>query len=502
MDSQDEKKKLPKRWLLGIAIYATVFILIIATANIGAINAFLGKVLRILRPVLIGLVIAYLGNPFFRFFERKAFCKLRPQSLRRTLSLICTYLVFVLIVALLLGLILPQLIDSIQDFAANYESYVESAIAQTNKLIIKINGSLERITQTPAVLEPLDKDTFYGRLTDLLQKFNFSDPGKTDILIDGTLDPITDTLGSAASLLTDSFLGLFISLYLLSSKEKRYRQIMKLRNALFNDKVNGRITRFCQLADRSFGSFLEGKLIDSLIIGILAFILFSIFKIPYAVLIATFVGLTNVIPVIGPFIGAIPTAFIILLAEPSKVIPFILLVFFIQQLDGNIIGPKILGNNTGISPLCVIIAIATMTSLWGLLGALLGVPIFATIMALADYYIEDRLQRKGLPADTESYYPADSAVDPVKDMQSSGSRLIKSLEKAVLLAHKKQEAREELTRRDRTSLRLYALAERVHIVSDISDETYHHFSVDEAAKAAEKESNAYMAELNSTNDAE
>ena len=219
-----------------------------------------------------------------------------------------------------------------------------------------------------------------------------------------------------------------------------------------------------------------------------------ILDIPYAILIATFIGITNIIPVIGPFIGAIPSAFIILLADPSKVVPFLIMVIILQQIDGNIIGPKILGNNTGVSSLCVIISIATLSSLWGLLGAILAVPLFATVLELSDLYIAERLQKKGLPSGLESYYAAGIDIDPVKDVRSSTNKTINKLEKRVLAIQKKltEDPSATLKRDERLSLKLYELAYKFHILSDVSDETYLSVTTAQTEEQAAYESDCKM----------
>lgn len=478
----EEKKILKTRLFKGAVIYAILFLTIITIANITVINETLDRFMTILRPVLIGLVIAYLCNPFFRFFEAKVFSKLTPSALRRAVSLICTYLSVLLIILLLLALILPQLANSIGDFLQNYEAYSASAVLQINKGINRLNALIGQVTQSENTVPPLEASALSGWIMDRIKSIDV----QTLVNSQNVLAPITNTISNAFSAVTDTIFGLFISIYLLSTKEKRYRQIMKLRNALFSDRINGRITKLCQIADRSFGKFLEGKIIDSLIIGVLAYIVIAILEIPYAILIATFIGITNIIPVIGPFIGAIPTAFIILLADSTKVIPFLIVVIILQQIDGNIIGPKILGNNTGVSSLCVIISIATMSALWGLLGALLAVPLFATVLELSDLYIAERLQKKGLPSGLESYYPAGVDIDPVKDVRSSSNKTIDKLEKRVLSIQKKQKENPEieLSRKDRISIKLYELAYKFHVLSDVSDETYRNVSTEQVEEQA------------------
>jgi predicted PurR-regulated permease PerM len=183
---------------------------------------------------------------------------------------------------------------------------------------------------------------------------------------------------------------------LLINKEKRYAQIMRFRRAFLSDKVNTFITTVCTTADRSFGGFLRGKILDSSIVGVLVYCLISLVGVPYAILLAVIVAITDIVPVIGPFIGVIPSAVIVLLTDPGKVIPFLLCILLVQQIDGNILAPKILGENTGISSLCVIIAISTMGSLFGLIGMIIGVPLMAVIYDLVRKFVysDKRLRRR------------------------------------------------------------------------------------------------------------
>ena len=286
-------------------------------------------------------------------------------------------------------------------------------------------------------------------------------------------------------MLADTLFGFFISLYLLSTKEKRYAQVMKLRRALFGNAVNQKITDFCRVADRSFGGFIEGKLLDSLIIGVLTYVIISIFQIPYALLIAAFVGVTNIVPIIGPILGAIPTSFILLLTAPAKVIPFLIIIVVIQQLDGNVIGPKILGNNTGVSSLCVVIAIATMGSLWGLVGMILGVPLFATVLELVDELAVEKLQKKGMPSGLENYYAGDTVVDPEKNVYSTTDKIVQRLERHALRIEKKLNRGEALTRKERYLMWCYRMAHKYHIVNELSDEGQARFAAEDAAHDAE-----------------
>ncbi len=373
--------------LLGLAI---AFIII----KRESFSAFIGYVFRILRPVTIGAVIAYLCNPIFRMFENFVFAGIRSFSAKRTLSLIGTYIVLFLIFAVLLMLIIPQLLTSVLDFLNNYEELIANALENVNNLLHQINNRLNM--QIP----DLKADTLKQGLDWIVQ--NVDVDALMDRLLSGnTILLLFEYIEDAFFVVTDIIFGLFISLYLLAGKEKLYAKIMRTRKALFNHSINERITRVCTIADKSFGGFLRGKILDSTIVGVLVYIVISIMDVPYPLLISVLIGITDIVPVVGPFIGVIPSAVIILLTDPIKVIPFLLAILVVQQIDGNIIAPKILGENTGVSSLCVMIAITVMGAIWGLAGMVLGVPFFATIIELTNEFLDKRLKAKGLPTEIE-----------------------------------------------------------------------------------------------------
>ncbi len=388
-----EQAKPKKHIFFALGIYATVFFILLLISNIDAFRQWFGVILRLFRPLIIGLIIAYLFNPFFRFFEYKMLFKIRQHSLRRGLSLFFTYLVLFLIVAILMMLIIPQLIESIVNFTSNSETFLNNTVSDINGFIATLNERFSANQGNGTAIPYLNAQNIRDNVQKFFASLNF-DAEK----ILGSLDTATifSTVENAFTVVVDVILGLFISLYFLHTKEKRYAQVMRLRRAFFSDSVNEKITRVCTVADKSFGGFLRGKILDSCIVGVLVYIAISIMGVPYAILIAVIVAITDIVPVIGPFIGVIPSAIIILLTDPSKVIPFLLCILIVQQIDGNIIAPKILGENTGVSSLCVIIAISTMGGLWGLVGMVVGVPLFATVLELTSDYLDGRLKKKGL----------------------------------------------------------------------------------------------------------
>ncbi len=452
-----------KKRMNWIAALMILLLAIFVTLQMQNINLWLGYVLRVLRPVLIGLVLAYLCNPIFRLFERKIFGAMRPYGLRRALSLLCTYLVLFLIFAILLLLIVPQLISSIFDFFENYEEYLETTMVNVNGLLDSINSSFSlEIPHMDATSIKLWIANFLENME--LQSFLGEQITPENIwMLIGMIEDIV-------LILADVILGLFISLYILNSKERQYAQTMRFREAFLPPAVNERLTNICSIADRSFGGFLRGKLLDSTLVGIIVYILISILKIPYAPLIAVIIGITDIVPVIGPFIGVIPSAVIILLADPMLVIPFLLCILVVQQLDGNIIAPKILGDNTGVSSLCVMIAITLLGAIWGLVGMVVAVPLFATVMELSGSFLEKRLRKKGLPVETESYY-GQKAETKTAASRVGKKKLEKNTERPFAAGGKGT-----LTDDERTCLRAYLLSVKHGVLRARNEESFAAFA--------------------------
>ncbi|HBF15676.1 MAG TPA: hypothetical protein DDW30_08390 [Clostridiales bacterium] len=487
--NENEQKNPDKRLVTWIIVYAVVFFLIVALSNLSAINSFLARVLDVLAPVLLGLCIAYLINPLFRIFERRVFYRVRPTSLRRTLALLLTYAVVIALIAGLLLLIIPQLIGSIKTFAGSFNSHMDSLVEQLNTVIDWLNARLPEQNGSPAIT-PLDRATvlkkvneLWSSLMELLKKSMDS----------GSISRVIAILGQTASVVTDIILAIFISLYVLATKELRYAQVKKLRTAWIPERINATLTRILSIADRSFGGFLRGKLLDSSIVGVLVYLFCLIARVPNPVLIAVIVGITDIIPVIGPFIGVIPSAVIILLTDPIKVIFFLIAILVIQQIDGNIIAPKILGDNTGVSSLCVMIAIIVMGSLWGLVGMIVGVPLFATVLELLKIRIGKRLAAKGLPDETESYYAPDAYAGTPESARGIRPRRKRRNTEASAEATNVTTGAGRLSRTERLNLGTLSLAMRHGLFRDPSDEALEAFAADEAQ---------FLAKINAATQAE
>ena len=416
-------KRLKKRTVFYI-VATVIALLLFAFAVHEPMIAVFKYVLSILSPLIIGLVIAYLCDPILEFFEYRIFKRLHNGSLKRGLSLFFTIIVAFSIVAIVAVMMIPQLYLSITELFRNSETYINSLLSwlQTglNKLTANLPMDIVDISDIDKLMV-LIEDMFgsaENALSELIAELQ-------EIASEGNLwERVWAMLLGLFNSVKNLFIGLFIAFYTLASKEKRVAQIRKFRKAMLSEKSDGKVEDFIALADKTFGGFIFGKILDSLVIGVLTFVLLSIFEVsPYNMLIATFVGLTNVIPVFGPFIGAIPSFFVVLISNPGKAILFLVLILIIQQLDGNIIGPKILGDNTGVSSLCVIIAIAVCSAMWGVVGMIIGVPIFAVVIEMMKRTLEKKLAAKGEPTDTMAYYPSDAVGNAEKDLYYEHSTL-------------------------------------------------------------------------------
>ena len=436
-------KRLKKRTVFYI-VATVIALLLFAFAVHEPMIAVFKYVLSILSPLIIGLVIAYLCDPILEFFEYRIFKRLHNGSLKRGLSLFFTIIVAFSIVAIVAVMMIPQLYHSITELFRISETYINSLLSwlQTglNKLTANLPMDIVDISDIDKLMV-LIEDMFgsaENALSELIAELQ-------EIASEGNLwERVWAMLLGLFNSVKNLFIGLFIAFYTLASKEKRVAQIRKFRKAMLSEKSDGKVEDFIALADKTFGGFIFGKILDSLVIGVLTFVLLSIFEVsPYNMLIATFVGLTNVIPVFGPFIGAIPSFFVVLISNPGKAILFLVLILIIQQLDGNIIGPKILGDKTGVSSLCVFIAIAVCSAMWGVVGMIIGVPIFAVVIEMMKRTLEKKLAAKGEPTDTMAYYPSDAVGNAEKDLYYEHTRRKPFVDKARngILSHLGRQAK-------------------------------------------------------------
>ncbi|MDU5022253.1 MAG: AI-2E family transporter, partial [Clostridiales bacterium] len=329
-------------------------------------SVFAGKIseiISILQPFIIGGVLAYLLNFILVFVEDKLLSKnkfknLKPKS-KRALGLLATYLVAFILIALFIQFVLPQLAESIMGLVNDIPTYVTnlSDLIATHTKDLNVDQEYLNLA--------------VNKLTDFINYIIG--------LAAGLIPVLGEALRIVASSVWNILLGLIVSIYLLIDKENFCALSRKMVWALFNEKHAKRILELVERSNDTFGKFLSGKIIDSAIIGVLTFIVLTIFKMPYVLLISVIIGITNIIPFFGPFFGAIPATIIILFVSPVKALWFILIIIVIQQLDGNIIGPKILGDSIGISAFWILFSLLVAGKFLGLVGMIIGVPLFAII---------------------------------------------------------------------------------------------------------------------------
>lgn len=413
-----EKKKEKANWnirpYLAVALLTfIVFCLCIAVFFIilrfNGVKAGWDKLMKVLQPIIIGGVIAYLINPVMKFIERHLDkpmqAKIKSEKGRkkfcRTVGTFGALAFFLLIIFLLIEMIVPQLIQSISGVVTDLPNQVNGFIKWTDN-IAKNNN------QWAAVLEEAVR-----KGSDFLQNW-FKNSFLPDI--NTYITEITSGVINVAKVLINALVGLIIAVYLLLSKEKFVGQAKKIIYALIPAKQANVVIHTIRKSNEIFGGFISGKILDSAIIGVLCYIVLVIMRMPYTLLVSVIVGCTNVIPFFGPFIGAVPSFIIIALADPIKGIYFVIFVVILQQIDGNIIGPKILGDSTGLSSFWVVFAILVGGGLFGFAGMLLGVPTFAVIYYILSHVFSFILKKRKLPPETEAYIYAthvDSATGDV-----------------------------------------------------------------------------------------
>ena len=397
----------------GLTIFLTVCAILVFYDTFymsGTLQQMVSKLASILSPVLVGLVMAYLLAPIVNWIERLIRSGLgRIKGLEgktiphaagwlRAVSILLTWAIVLLLLYLMFSVVIPQLVDSVVMLINNAETYYDKIYTWIVNLLDK----------NPTVEDWVNKnlDTYYKNLLDILT--NKILPGAQQMLT-----TITGGLISGICLVSfamDFLVGIIVSVYMLAMKEQSLARCCKLLYGVCKEDHAHWIARAVRRADGIFSGFVRGKLLDSLIIGILCLIGCTLLKMPYAPLVSLIVGVTNVIPFFGPFMGAVPSAFLILLVSPKKCLFFVIFVIALQQIDGNILGPKILGNATGISSFWVVVAILVGGGFGGVLGMFLGVPVFACIQVLVKHLVDQRLRRRNMP--TEAYHYVDRDQPP------------------------------------------------------------------------------------------
>jgi predicted PurR-regulated permease PerM len=360
--------------------------------------AALDALVDILQPFFIGSVLAYLLAPLCNAYE-KALTKVLPekkwkQKAAAGLSVTFSSLTALIIVAILLCLIVPSTVNSLFSLIMSIPEFVMNFIAWTN----------DKLTDYPEIKKYLMNlfDTVYDKFDSW-----------TQLQLLPSMQTLINGVGSSISLIFNFVLnlvvGFIVAIYLLSSRKTFARQAKMLLYAVFRPKAADLIYGEVKYADKMFSGFLRGKVLDSAIVGVICFVVLKILNYPDAMLISVIVGVTNIIPFFGPFIGAVPSVLLLLVVDPKKCIYFIIFIIILQQIDGNIIGPKCMGSSTNLSPFWILFSILLFGGLFGFVGMIIAVPLFAVIYDIIKKLVYYNLDKHGKREFTEAEKP----VEPV-----------------------------------------------------------------------------------------
>lgn len=386
----------------GLSIFLTVAaILLFYDALLGRkllLNIWM-RLITALQPIIIGAMLAYLLAPIVDWFENILFRKSLEKAHKegklvnkgaRAVSLVLTWAIIGMLGYMLISILLPELYQSVVQLASNVENYYKTIVGWMGHLL-ENNPDVESFVSNQ--MQDYYKDTLKWLRTEALPQ--------AQVMVTALSGGIVSFMIFAKNLL----IGVIASIYFLITKELVAAHMRKISYCVFSSEQVQWVLKGAAKADHIFSGFVRGKLLDSLIIGVLCFLCCTILNIPYTPLVSVIVGVTNVIPFFGPFLGAIPSVLLILLVSPVKALYFVILILVLQQIDGNLIAPKILGDQTGLSSLWVIIAILVGGSFFGLAGMFFGVPVCACLYSLVTFLIEAHLKKKDLPADTKDYCP-------------------------------------------------------------------------------------------------
>ena len=385
------KHLVPEEYRRGVraamVVIAFTVALVAVLIYLDRLSGFVSSVMSSMAPFFIGGALAFIQMPIDRKISailRATLFKKKPQAKTvRLVSALISLLLLVLLICLFFYILLPQVFTSM-------ESLVNQITRFVNENDAAINDALKRFGLVNEDVDPLNSAwqnilTYSTNYVSLLPTL------------------IRTSYNLIYRFIFWLFIGLIVSFYLLMDRERLARQCNKLCYAVLNKDACEEFLYWARQANRTFAGFTTGKIIDSIIVGIICYLFMLIARLEYSVLISVLVGVTNILPFFGPFIGAAPSILILLIVNPSSALKFAIFILVLQQVDGNIIGPKILWDYTGISPLLTMVAIILGSALFGFVGMLISVPVCAVLYAIFKSIMNQRLKKKGLPTDTDQY---------------------------------------------------------------------------------------------------
>lgn len=409
------KIKLSNRYLqIGLTIFFTTIALMgvyFLFFRLDTIKSAIGSFNKILTPVYCGFIFAYLMTPLLNAIENKLinplFIKVsflnkikNKKKKIRGISILLTLISVLLLIYLFFSALIPQIYNSIQNIISNYGKYTTNLMLWGQD-IMESNPTLNNIVSQLIFSYTSEADDYLNSAV-LPAIKQFLLPNINDILMN-----LSSSIMRVVLFFYNFIIGLIISIYVLNSKEKFISGFTKFLYAIFETKTANSFNESIRFIHKTFIGFLSGKVLDSAIVGVICYFLALIMKLPYPVLIGVIVGVTNIIPFFGPYFGAIPSVIIILMVDPMKALYFIIMILILQQVDGNLIGPMILSESTGLTSFWIIFSITLFGGLFGIVGMIIGVPITAVIFTGINKVTNGRLTKKKLPVENIDYYNID-----------------------------------------------------------------------------------------------
>ncbi|MDF1618366.1 AI-2E family transporter [Petrocella sp. FN5] len=349
--------------------------------------ALIRSLLNLMSPFIFALLIAFFISPMVNFLERLLINRIsykgrniKSLKIKRVLSIILAYFIVIGSIMFLFAIVMPQVFRSFTDISNKLPGYIDSVIewSQTASFSFGTENYYIDFKLLSAFVSENIPQTL-EQITDIFNQF---------------MPEILNFTKNIASVVMNLFFGFIIAIYLIYNKEAYLKNAGRFVTAIIPPQANGAVFNTFKESHRIFSSFFIGKLLDSLIIGLLCFFILLISKIPYPILISVIIGVTNMIPYFGPFIGGFIGILFLLIGSPEKVLLFAIIILALQQFDGNILGPKILGDSTGLEPFWVIFAIILFGGMFGFIGMFVGVPFFAVIKNIIDHVIDRHYNRK------------------------------------------------------------------------------------------------------------
>ena len=413
MKHEDWKEQI--KWgITAFSVLAAVSLVYVLVNNFYAVKQNFAVFLQILMPIIYGAVLAYLMSPVYnlvvKILGKVYYFFLGEKASQRFLGFfgtVASILFLFFLTSGLVSMLIPELTKSVLSL---YFSLPDTINRSYNNLAV--------------ILEKFpDLRPYAEKAYEEISSFFTGKPDNTQAIfahLQNLATFFTNGIWSTLTIVKNILIGLIVMVYLLNMKDLLRRQFRKLLFALFSQKKAKGIIEEMQYVHRVFGGFILGKIIDSIIIGILTFFVLSLMKMPYTLLVSVIVGVTNVIPFFGPFIGAIPCFILILLTSPIQSLYFAIAILIIQQIDGNIIGPKVLGDSTGLSSFWVLFSILLFGGLFGFVGMIIAVPFWAVIMNGMRCYMDKRLQKKDLPTSSFAYEDFERFAEKKSERKGAG----------------------------------------------------------------------------------